>query len=111
MPGEVYRRYIKELYQQDLLARCIFYIGNRRVNLKNIDMPFLNIIAERDTQVPKAASAKLNELISSKDEDIFLFPSGHIGLSVGSKAHRELWPKVGDWLKERSGKLIKAREY
>ena len=111
MAGEFYRRYVKELYQQDLLARGMFYVGNRRVDLKNIDMPFLNIIAERDTQVPVTAAAKLNELISSKDKDIFLFPSGHIGLSVGSKAHRELWPKVGNWLSERSGGKIKAREY
>jgi polyhydroxyalkanoate synthase len=110
MAGEFYRRYIKELYQQDLLARGMFYVGNRRVDLKNIDMPFLNIIAERDTQVPVAASAKLNELISSKEKDMFLFSSGHIGLSVGSKAHRELWQKVGSWLSERSGGKVKARE-
>lgn len=111
MSGEFYRRYIKELYQQDLLARGMFYIGHKRVDLKNIDMPFLNIIAERDTQVPQAASAKLNELISSADKEMIVFPSGHIGLSVGGKAHKELWPKVGAWLKERSGKLVKAREY
>jgi polyhydroxyalkanoate synthase len=110
MPAEFYRRYIKELYQQNLLAKGMFYIGDRRVDLKNIDMPFLNIIAERDTQVPTVASAKFNELISSTDKDLIIFPSGHIGLSVGSRAHKELWPNVGKWLGERSGKMVKARE-
>jgi polyhydroxyalkanoate synthase len=108
MTGEFYRRYIKELYQQNLLAKNQFYVGNRRVNLSAIDMPVLNIIAERDTQVPQIASSKLNELISSKDKEILLFPSGHIGLSVGKAAHKVLWPKAAKWLQKRSGKKVKA---
>jgi polyhydroxyalkanoate synthase len=108
MTGEFYRRYIKELYQQNLLAEDKFYVGNRSVKLSDINMPVLNIIAERDTQVPQQASAKLNELISSKDKEIILFPSGHIGLSVGKKAHNILWPQVAEWLKKRSGRQVKV---
>ncbi|UCH88847.1 MAG: class III poly(R)-hydroxyalkanoic acid synthase subunit PhaC [Thermoplasmata archaeon] len=109
MTGEFYRRYIKELYQQNLLAKNEFYVGEKCVDLRKINMPVLNIIAKRDTQVPEVASAKLNELISSKDKKIILFSSGHIGLSVGKKAHNELWPEVAAWLKKRSGRQIKAR--
>jgi hypothetical protein len=26
--------------------------------------------------------------------------SGHVGLMIGKDAHKELWPKVGEWLKK-----------
>lgn len=111
MTGEFYRRYIKELYQQNRLTKNEFYVGDRRVELSDINMPVLNIIAERDTQVPQDASAKLNKCISSKDKKTILFPSGHIGLSVGKKAHTQLWPEVAKWLQKRSGRKVSARNY
>jgi polyhydroxyalkanoate synthase len=30
------------------------------------------------------------------------FPTGHIGLSVSSSSHADLWPAVADWYAERS---------
>jgi len=30
------------------------------------------------------------------------FAAGHIGLAVGSRAQKELWPQACDWLAARS---------
>jgi len=43
--------------------------------------------------------------VGSTDKQIIDFPAGHIGLAVGSKAQRELWPKACDWLEKRSEPL------
>jgi polyhydroxyalkanoate synthase len=86
-------------------------IGERRannnfdtvVNLRNIDMPFLNIVAKRDDLVAPCSSKALNDaLTESHDKNIIEINSGHVGLMIGKDAHKELWPKVGKWLKERS---------
>jgi polyhydroxyalkanoate synthase subunit PhaC len=73
------------------------------VNLKKISMPFLNIIAKHDDLVEPNSSKALNDAITeSNDKDLFEFNSGHVGLMIGKKAHKELWPKVGDWIKNHS---------
>jgi poly[(R)-3-hydroxyalkanoate] polymerase subunit PhaC len=100
--GEVFREFVKYGYQQNLLVKGKLKVGNERVNLKQITQPLLNIVAEKDDLVPPEMSIPLNDLVSSKDKTLFKHPSGHIGLSVSSRALQELWPKVGKWLAKRS---------
>lgn len=102
VPGEAYREFIKFLYQQNLLVRGQMPIGKHIVNLQHITCPVLNLMASKDDLVPAASSQPFTELIGSKDKKMIVFPAGHIGLAVGSKAQKELWPQVCDWLGERS---------
>ena len=107
--GEIYREFSEYCYKQNLLIKGKMKIekandGNDiNINLKNIDMPFLNIVAKRDDLVAPNSSKALNDaLTESHDKDLIEFNSGHVGLMIGKNAHIELWPKVGDWLKKRS---------
>jgi len=72
------------------------------VNLKDINMPFLNVVAQRDDLVAAPSSIALNNAVGSVDKSAIEFQSGHVGLIIGQRAHQEVWPKVGDWLRERS---------
>jgi polyhydroxyalkanoate synthase len=73
------------------------------VNLKNINMSFLNIVAKKDDLVAPDSSKALNiALTESYDKKLVEHNSGHVGLMIGKNAHKELWPEVGDWLKKRS---------
>lgn len=100
--GEVYREYIKELYQNNKLIRNELRLGGKKVDLGNITMPVLSIIGQYDHLVPPQTSRTFNDHISSKDKDRIIFPTGHIGLSVSSATHAKMWPQVTNWLKERS---------
>jgi poly(3-hydroxyalkanoate) synthetase len=72
------------------------------INLKNINMPFLNIVAKKDDLVASSSSKALNNaLTESHDKSLIEFNSGHVGLMIGKNAHNELWPKVGEWIKNR----------
>jgi polyhydroxyalkanoate synthase len=102
IPGEVYREFVKYLYQQNLLTKGRLRVGRRRVDLKRITCPVLNIVASKDDLVPCAQSEPFNDLVGSKDRKIMKLPAGHIGLAVGSRAQRELWPAACDWLAHRS---------
>lgn len=102
VPGEVYRQFVKYLYQQNLLTQGRMPLGKHLVNLKNITCPVLNLMAKNDDLVPCGQSQPFNDLVGSADRKAIMFPAGHIGLAVGSKAQRELWPQVCDWLAERS---------
>lgn len=100
--GEVYREFVKYLYQQNLLIRNQLPVGTHTVNLGRITCPVLNIMAERDDLVPCAQSLPFNEAVGSMDRKSVVVPAGHIGLAVGGRAQREVWPEACDWLAERS---------
>jgi polyhydroxyalkanoate synthase subunit PhaC len=72
------------------------------INVKNITMPVLNIVASDDDLVSPESSIPLLNTVSSEDKKLLEFPADHIVLCIGSSAHRDLWPNVAKWLKERS---------
>lgn len=102
--GEVIRQFINDLYRDNKLVKGELVVGGEKVDLKKIDMPLLNIYAEKDTLVPNAATIPLNDLISSKDKEYFSLPVGHIGMYTSSKSQSALAPKIAEWLKSRSKK-------
>jgi polyhydroxyalkanoate synthase len=72
------------------------------VDLRSVKAPFLNVVTQKDDLVTPASSSALNDAVGSKDKSIIEFPSGHVGLIMGQRAHKEVCPKVGEWLKHRS---------
>ena len=102
VPGEVFREFVKYLYQENRLVENKLDINGKHVDLKNIKCPVMNLVAERDHLVPPESSVGFNDLVSSKDKETIVFPSGHIGLSVSSKSLKGLWPGVADWIIARS---------
>ncbi len=100
--GEAYRQFLKDLYQGNKLARGELEIGGRRVDLKNITCPVLNIFGEKDHLVPPSSSRPITDLVGSKDTAVLSFPVGHIGIYVSSRSQREIGPKLVAWLKEHT---------
>jgi polyhydroxyalkanoate synthase subunit PhaC len=99
--GECFRQFMKDLYQQNKLAKGELEVGGKKVNLKNLTSPLLNIYATEDHLVPPSATIPLNDLVGSKDKELYSFKGGHIGVFVGSKSQKELAPAVTAWLKKR----------
>jgi polyhydroxyalkanoate synthase len=103
--GETFRRFVKDLFQRNLLTQGRFTLAGEKVDLRNIACPVLNLIAQHDHLVPPSQSLPLIGAVGSADKKTITFPAGHIGLAVSSKAHRDLWPQVCDWLAERSERV------
>jgi polyhydroxyalkanoate synthase len=103
VPGEVYRQFVKYLYQKNLLVQNRMPLGKHIVNLKNITCPVLNLMASKDDLVPCSQGLPFTELVGSKDrKSILLEGSGHIGLAIGGRAQKEVWPAACDWLAKRT---------
>jgi polyhydroxyalkanoate synthase len=105
VPGEVFRDFVKSLYQRNMLAKGQMRVGSKVVDLKRITCPVLNLIAAQDDLVPPAQSEPFNDLVGSSDRKTIEIETGHIGLAVSSAARRELWPQVVDWLADRSERV------
>jgi polyhydroxyalkanoate synthase len=102
LAGEMYRKYIKDLFRDNKLIKGEFELGGQLVNLKNITMPFLNIYATEDNIIPNESTISVNAKIGSKDKELYAFPGGHIGVFVGGRSQKELGPKVAKWVTDRS---------
>jgi polyhydroxyalkanoate synthase len=99
--GETFRQFLKDFYQKNKLIKGELELGDQQVDLKNINMPVLNVYAEKDHLVPPAASKPLKQSISSKDYTELAFKGGHIGIYVSNGAKKQIPPAIGGWLNER----------
>jgi polyhydroxyalkanoate synthase len=108
--GETFRQWVKELFQENRLCKGEFELGGKRVDLKKITMPVLNMFGEQDHLVSPKCSRPLSELVGSKDVTTLPYPVGHIGMYVSSRAQKEMAPTVARWLIEKSKKPVKRRK-
>lgn len=100
--GTAFAQFINDMYHENKLIKGEAMVGDKKVDLKNVTMPVLNVFAERDHQVPNASSEPLAQYVGSKDVTTQKFPTGHIGLFVSGRSQREVAPLVVRWTKERS---------
>ncbi len=100
--GEAFRQFFKDCYQKNLLIKNEMELNGKRIDLKKISMPLLNVMAEFDHLVPNDASKPLNDAVSSSDKEMMVFPTGHIGIFVGSRSQKEVCPRIAQWLRPRS---------
>lgn len=99
--GAAFCEFVTWFYQENRLVRGGLEIGGRRVELRSLELPMLNLIGRRDHLVPPASSAALERLISSKDFTNLEFDLGHIGMYVSARAQREVPPAIAQWLSAR----------
>jgi polyhydroxyalkanoate synthase len=101
LPGETFREFIKYFYKENRLIKNELIIGGKRVNLKKITMPVLNIFAKHDHLVPPDASDRYIFETGSIDKENVCLNTGHIGIYVSSKMQSEFGPRIVKWLAAR----------
>ncbi len=101
-PGEVVRQWFKDLYQGNKLIRNELVLGGRKVDLRRITIPVLNIYAEGDVVIPNACSQGMAGRFGTRDFTEVGVPGGHIGTFVGGKAQKILAPTIVKWLTGRT---------
>lgn len=102
MPGDLFREMIHRFIIENALVRETLVLCGRRVRLSSVRMPVLMIVGEHDQFVPESSVDEFIEKVSSTDVTVHRFPTGHVGLSTAPEAHEHGWPRVAEWLEERS---------
>ena len=99
-------RYFKETTEQLMWDNALYEgrmeIAGRKVDLGNIKVPFMHVVAEHDHIVPYEASKPLVPMIGSTDKQEVVLKGGHVSLVAGGNAIKRLWPQLDEWLQERS---------
>jgi len=103
LPAETFREFITNFYKKNLLIKNELEVGGKKVDLKKITIPVLNIYGKYDHLVPPAMCDQFIGKIGSQDKEDLCLDTGHIGIYVSSKTQREFGPKIIRWLMERDG--------
>ncbi len=107
VPGETFREFLRDCFQGNLLIQNKMVVGGKKVDLKKVKMPLLNIYGKFDHLVPPEACEQLTSKVGSKDTEDICMNTGHIGIYVSSKCQREFAPKIAQWLMERDKQPVK----
>ena len=98
LAGRAFAEFAHEIYQRNALANDTLSLDGLPVRLAAIDAPVFNVRAEHDHLVPPAAVRALSVRIGGECRD-YSVPGGHLGLFIGGRAHRQLYPDLIDWLR------------
>jgi polyhydroxyalkanoate synthase subunit PhaC len=100
--GATFREFVKKFYQGNQLVKGEYHLGNHRIDLGRITTPLLLLTATNDHLVAPASTEGIRPHVRSEDIRSMTIAAGHVGLVVGGKAQRTLWPEATRWLAERS---------
>lgn len=84
------RQLFERFYGADRPGRGAWWIGGTRIIPARLACPSVAFLSTTDRIVPAASAAKL--------ADSRRLASGHVGMIVGSRARREVWEPLRDWL-------------
>jgi len=101
-PGEAYRQWVKDLYQNNRLLKGEMRIREREVKLSNITCPVLCATASLDHIVQKEQATVLLDHVASPDKEVYEAVAGHVGIVAVAAARDNFYPKLADWLSTRS---------
>lgn len=101
-PGEAARETVDILVRQNAMITDRLKVGDDSVRLRDIRVPFLTVLANRDHIVTPSAAEPLIELVGSVDKQQLRLDGGHVGLVVGRTAARTTIPKVIEFLKRHA---------
>lgn len=100
--GRAFTQWMQWVYKENRLVRGRVELRGQRVDLRNITQSVLVVTASADHIAPRESTLPLLDLVSSDDVEHMDRVGGHIGLMAGSKARKEIWPEIVDWLEKRS---------
>lgn len=102
IPGELFREWIKNIYQENLLIQNKMVVADQRIDLRKIRMPIFTQVAVGDHLVSPECSMPLHYAVSSKEKTLRLYPTGHVGMIASSQSQKIVLPELGRWLSKKS---------
>ena len=102
LAGEYFRDTTKELMWANKLYKGDLVVNGKTAKLSDIKVPIMATMAEHDHIVAYGASKPLMDLVGSEDKEEIVLKGGHVSLIAGPNAVRRMWPKLAEWLGERS---------
>ncbi|TNE93213.1 MAG: alpha/beta fold hydrolase [Gammaproteobacteria bacterium] len=101
-PGGIIQDTVVRVWIDNQLSKGEIQIGEDLARLENVSANLLAVAGQEDTMVTPGAAKRVMDHVSSTDKTFRVIPGGHMGILAGSKAPKESWLEMAEWLAERS---------
>ncbi|WP_246850065.1 alpha/beta fold hydrolase [Nocardioides xinjiangensis] len=109
-PGRTYGQLYHRFLAGTALARGSMQVGERTVDLADVEVPTLVLAGNTDGIAPLAAVRAVVPLLAGSREVRFeIVPGGHLGTLTGRGARETTWPVLDEWVAQWSGPPPPAR--
>lgn len=102
-PGPALLRFFEDFIVHNRLVSGGFVIDGRSLTLADVKCPVLCFVGARDDFARPAAVRAISDVAPKADVQEILLQAGHFGLVVGSRAMKDTWPAVAEWIRHRDG--------
>ena len=108
MPRRLFEEILDELYRHDRFAAGTLNVGTRRADPRTITAPILAVMDPRSRIIPPVSINAYLTRTGSTDVRLIEYRGDvgvvlqHVGLLVGEKAHKQLWPQILKWIRQHS---------
>lgn len=102
-PGGVIQDTLQYLLADNVLKTGRLPMREPHAGLSDVTSDLLLVCGRNDPIVTHDCSVAMLPLVGSADQTVLDVPGGHMGILSGSAAPHEIWPRVADWLADRSG--------
>lgn len=102
-PGPALRAVIDQFVVHNRLVQGGIVVDGQTITLADITCPVLMFVGLRDDIARPAAVRGIVRAAPMADVQEIDLEAGHFGLVVGSRAKKDTWPSVVEWIKWRGG--------
>jgi len=94
----VLRSLVEDLYQHNLLWRGEWRVAGQTVRLEDLQVPLLNVVAQRDDIVPPASARPLTTRVRAPVVEEFVSPAGHVTSILASPRRVQTYAAITEFL-------------
>jgi poly(3-hydroxyalkanoate) synthetase len=104
LPGPYFLETVEKLYKHNEIAAGTFEALGKPIDLKQIEAPLFLLAARDDELVTPPQLFAVERLVGTPPRHIRKLTADcrHLGLFMGKRVLREMWPQIVDWLVKRS---------
>lgn len=102
-PGPAFREFVEQMLMGNRLFSGGFVVEGRTVTLADVTCPVLAFVGEHDDVARPPTVRSVADAAPRAELWEAVIAAGHMGVVVGSRALRETWPTVADWIRWREG--------
>jgi len=102
LPGRYFLETVEKLYKRNEIAAGTFAALGQPIDLKKMNAPLFLVAARDDELVTPPQLFAVERLVGTASGNIrkVIADCRHLGLFMGKRALREVWPPIVDWLTE-----------
>jgi poly(3-hydroxybutyrate) depolymerase len=102
LPGRYFLETVEKLYKRNAIAAGTFEALGKPIDLKKIKAPLFLLAARYDELVTPPQLFAVERLVGTPPHQIRKLTADcrHLGLFMGKRILREMWPGIVDWLVE-----------